>query len=545
MIEKHLRCLAASVLALTLAAGAPTAFSADKDKDKDRNNNGNNAETTTPIRHVVVIFQENISFDHYFATYPMATNQGNEPKFFAKDGTPRPNNLLTQGLLDQNPNSTQPFRLDRTQAVTCDQNHDYGPEQAAFNKGLMDKFPENVGFGGGPNGGAVPPGGKASCNDAGKGPGITMGYFDGNTVTAFWNYAQRFAMSDNSFGTTFGPSTPGALNLVAGTTSNAMVTNGLSPAGNLAGSQTAGPVIGDPDPSGDDCASATRTQITVGNGQKNIGDLLNAKNITWGWFQGGFAPSSHTAAGKAVCGATSVGLPGTITDYSAHHAAFQYFASTLNAHHVPASDPSMIGKTDQAKHEYDLADFFTALNEGRLPAVSFLKAKAVNDGHPGNSDPLDEQTFIVNTINQLQQSDFWKETAVIIAYDDSDGWYDHQMDPIVNQSAVADDALTAPGACGVAPANDPFKGGRCGFGPRLPLLVISPFSKENYIDHLPTDQSSIIHFIEDNWGLGRIGGDSNDARSGTLNGLFDFENPNKKQFLLDPASGLVLRGGNN
>ncbi|MDP8990278.1 MAG: phospholipase, partial [Acidobacteriota bacterium] len=154
-----------------------------------------NGVTTTPIEHVVVIFQENVSFDHYFATYPNAANNtAGEPVFHASGDTPSVNGLLSAGLLTSNPNQTQPFRLSRAQAVICDQDHNYADEQKAFNSGLMNLFQQSVGSS------------SASCNDAGKGKGIVMGYYDGNTVTALWNYAQHFAMSDNSFGTTFGPS---------------------------------------------------------------------------------------------------------------------------------------------------------------------------------------------------------------------------------------------------------------------------------------------------------------------------------------------------
>src|SRR5215472_2163311 len=101
---------------------------------------------TTPIHHVVVIFQENVSFDHYFATYPIAANPPDQPRFTPRLGTPTVNGL-GRALRSRNPNSTQPFRLDRTQNYTCDQNHDYSPEQLAVNEGLMDKFPENTGVG--------------------------------------------------------------------------------------------------------------------------------------------------------------------------------------------------------------------------------------------------------------------------------------------------------------------------------------------------------------------------------------------------------------
>ena len=138
-----------------------------------------------------------------------------------------------------NPNSAQPFRLDRSQFQTCDQNHGYTNEQRAFDSGLMDRFVEAVGRGAG------------TCQDYGKGPGLVMGYFDGNTVTALWNYAQVFAMSDNAYNTGFGPSTPGALNLISGqthgfaTTSPAVTPNGT--------------VVGDPQPAGDICDTRDAT----------------------------------------------------------------------------------------------------------------------------------------------------------------------------------------------------------------------------------------------------------------------------------------------
>lgn len=184
----------------------------------------NAGDTTTPIKHIVVVFQENVSFDHYFGTYPLATNPANEPAFHAKHGTPTVNGL-TQELLTNNTNLANPQRLDRSQALTCDQDHNYRDEQLAFDNGLMDKFVQSVAGGG--------------CTDK----SLVMDYYDGNTVTALWNYAQKFAMSDNSFGTNFGPSTVGALNLISGQTHGATVVRG-NPAGNVDN----GTVIGDPRP---------------------------------------------------------------------------------------------------------------------------------------------------------------------------------------------------------------------------------------------------------------------------------------------------------
>jgi phospholipase C len=539
MVSKHARLMAAVALACNGVLAAPTAvFATDNWAEK--------VETTTPIKHVIVIFNENQSFDHYFGTYPYATNPKGEPAFHALPETPRANNLRSGGLLDQNPNSTQPFRMDTGLAsVTCDQNHSYTPEQQAADSGLMDKFPQFTGSGSSTS---------SPCNDYGKGTGVVMGYFDGNTVTALWNYAQHYAQSDNSYGTMFGPSAVGAINLIAGTTDTATLVplkpNGAaaSAAGSIANGATSGAVIGDPRPGGDECVLTnpglqSTTMVTIAG--KNVGDLLNAKGLTWGWFQGGFAPTGYDSKGRAICGSHHVGLAGddaveTVGDYIPHHEPFQYYGSTQNLHHVQPKDPALLGTSaDGANHQYDLSAFWTALGEDKLPSVTYLKAAAYQDAHPGYSDPIDEQAFVVGVVNAIQNSPYWKDTAIIIAYDDSDGWYDHVLGPVVNQSAVSDDALVAPGNCGSAATATQ---GRCGYGPRLPLLVISPYAKQNYIDHRTTDQSSILRFIEDNWDLGRIGADSSDVKAGLLNGLFDFSGDQHlaSKLILDPATGVVL-----
>jgi phospholipase C len=470
--------------------------------------------TATPIQHLVVIFQENISFDHYFGTYPHATNPPGEPKFKASPLTPAVNGL-SNALLNFNPNlnpantnPSNPFRLDRSQAVTGDQDHGYTDEQKAFDSGLMDLFPNNGGFG----------------------SSQVMGYFDGNTVTAMWNYAQFYAMSDNSYGTTFGPSTPGLLNLVSGQTNDISMANSVSSAGFVVngGSDGSLTMVSDADPLNDVCSNPKRYQAQMGG--KNIGDLLTAAGITWGGFMGGFDLTVVNSNSTTGCNRSAANLAGTTADYIAHHSLFGYYASTANPMHTRPANISEIGNAGPANHQYDIHDFFTAVASGNFPAVSFLKAPAHADGHAGYSDPLDEQTFLVNTINFLQAQPTWNSTAVVIMYDDSDGWYDHQMGPIVNTSTGPADALTGTDACGSAatslpgvnPANTHALG-RCGYGPRLPLLVISPWARENFVDSTVTDQSSIIRFIEDNWLAGqRIGQGSFDGIASSITQMFNF-----------------------
>jgi phospholipase C len=641
--------------ATTILAGGTMVPAASHAADRD------DFPTKTPIKHVVIIFQENVSFDHYFATYPDAKNSDGTP-FTAKEETPTVNGLtdgnsrfperVNVGLHDFNPNvqvgppsglnpngGANPFRLTHDQIVTCSNNHDYKGEQQATNSGFMDKFPQNNVNGPG-------------CALDGS---TVMGYFDGNTVTAIWNWAQRFAISDNSWGTTYGPSTPGALNLISGQTGGAIVhafggTKG--PTGQLFDSVVTttipdvffvgptnpqvsadfldvtgvliqqllptGTLVTDLDPYLDDCGNdkgGTRPgQLTAELTGKNVGDLLNEKGVTWGWFSGGFAPAktanpvttdpAHPLAGvtnnpfgtpifggTAIDGqAQNVGLPNFVpavcnaahvlhpdattvfdgtasllhpvrTDYNAHHEPFQYYASTRNPHHLRPSSVAAIGKTDQANHQYDLMDFFAAVRNGNMPAVSYLKAINRDDGHPGfESDPLAEQRFLVQTINILMRTREWPETAVFIAYDDSDGWYDHVAPPLLNPSAAGGFDAVANGSCGT-PKADAIQA-RCGFGPRLVLSMVSPWAKTNYVDHTLTDQTSLLRFIEDNWDLNYIDGpathdpknglrrpnfvlapqrQSFDVITGSFDNMFDFDDsPRRGEFILNPVSGAVI-----
>ena len=505
--------------------------------------------TATPIKHLVVIFQENVSFDHYFGTYPNALNPAGEPAFHARPNTPAVNGL-SAGLLTNNPNlnplngagATNPFRLDRSQNVTRSQGHGYKQEQQAFDNGLMDLFPLYVGRSGPP-----PAGGGVTSTT-----GVNLGYFDGNTVTAYWNYAQHFAMSDNSYSTGFGPSTPGMLNLISGQTNGAI---NISPAaitfGEVvdggAGSST---VVGDPDPVGDSCSGSAVVSM---KGQ-NVGDLLNAAGVSWGAFMGGFDLTIQNPNGTTGCKRSSTGLAATIADYIPHHAWFQYYPSTANLTHARPASISEIGNAGPANHQYDMNDFFAAVGAGNFPAVSFLKAQSYQDGHAGYSDPLDEQQFVVNVVNFLQTRPEWSSTAVVIMYDDSDGWYDHQIGPILNQSHGVADALTGVGLCGSAAdstalpgvdSTNPHALGRCGLGPRQPLLVVSPWARKNFVDHSVTDQTSVLRFVEDNWLQGqRIGQGSFDAITNSITQMFDFSQNNNDQgngiLILDPLTGQIL-----
>ena len=500
-------------------------------------------KTATPIKHLVVIFDENVSFDHYFGTYPYAANTDGT-KFVAKPGTPKVNGLYNKitkngpagPLLASNPNEYNPQRLTHAQALTCDQNHDYLPEQQAENGGKMNEFVQFTE--------------QDDCSTTGEyygPPGIVMDYYDGNTVTGLWNYAQNYAMSDNNWDTTFGPSTEGAIDVSSGLSSDSYA---VTPAGTKttdAGAITSdGTTYGDIDPYYDECSDSNHTSSNpegVMTGE-NIGDLLNTKHVTWGWFQGGFAPTSSNSGG-AVCGAQSDNIDGSaLNEYTPHWNPFQFNATTANPAHLAPSSESAIGRTDQANHLYDLSDFSETLKDGNMPSVSYLKGTTEESGHPGESGPLDEQTFIVNTVNQIEQSKYWPSTAIVITYDDSDGWYDHQAPKLLNGS---DNSAIDTAMCEATPVRVGSGSGRCGYSQRLPMLVISPYTRDNYVSNNLTNTTSVVKFIEQNWLRGQTIPGSFDATSGSLDapgGLLDFNTrPHFERLILNSTTGAVVTGG--
>jgi phospholipase C len=417
----------------------------------------------------------------------------------------------------------------------------------------------------------TPPAGQGSTK-------AVMSYYDGNTVTGLWNYAQHFAMSDNNYGTTYGPSTPGALNVSAAQTYGATCgptsatindstcpnPSGLNTTTLTSSKITAGPAAAagpgttysDADPTYDICSylpssdggdGHTAAQ-TLTMGGSNIGTELNSANLTWGWFEGGFdngyVPGHGTPPTTAqICSQSHKNVGGSsVTDYIPHHEPFQYYASTANPMHKPPTSVSMIGQTDQANHQYDIADFWAAANTGNLPAVSYLKAPAYQDGHAGYSDPLDEQTWLATTVNHLESLPTWRSTAVVITWDDSDGWYDHVLAPLITESQTSLDALTGTGQCGSmlgqVPVNSAGKPeqGKCGLGARLPFLVISPWAKSNYVDNTLIDQSSVVKFIEYNWNVPALGNGAADVAAGSILSMFNFHSYNRPLFL-NPSTG--------
>jgi phospholipase C len=343
----------------------------------------------------------------------------------------------------------------------------------------------------------------------------------------------------------------GHINLISGQTHQTFEPDNVQKTGATTFVIRNGSVIANLDSALEDCPSPSvggQPVASVTMTGHNIGDLLNAKGITWGWFYGDFAAEPGSTSTLAVCS----------PEYDQHYDPFQYYQSTANPHHLQPSSTAMIGhQSDQANHQYDLDAFWAALSAGQLPAVSFVKAPSTETGHPQTSDALSEQKFLVDTVNRLQASKEWSSMAIVIAYDDSDGWYDHVMPPIVAQS----NDVSVDTVCGGIDLPAGAFNDRCGYGSRLPFLVISPYARRNYVDHSILDTTSILRFIEDNWQLGRVdsldypdntpngspppGQGSFDRMAASIDGLFKFGPPVNRDelpLILDDGTGEVVQG---
>ena len=612
------------------------------------NSDANSGETKTPIKHVILLLLENVSFDNMFGTYPLAQNLPGETPFFPLPDTSIPDNLLTidpltgGNYLTTNRNIGQfdtgfvnPIRLAPNQVLTNFESNKYTRLQLDVHNGLVDHYvvdqttPSPMTIFADP---LLPP------FDAtyGNGANIVMAYWDGNTFTGLWNYAQRYAMNDHCFQTGYGESIVGSLNWASGFNgdivpeypdllldvnliniffpgsfnfppqlrfvkwgdllaclNNVVLFDFIFPKMDLSIieflvewfrlPESIRNTIQLPGVSGIVEFAQQFTANNINPKHKNIGNLLNRKNLTWGAFRSGWRPKQSLSDPNAIVipavdvfppdivaqleaiipeytslvellhfsidpttpegalgGLKIAEIVGPVSDIG-DSMPFDYFASTSNPHFTPYSSLANVGKTDQANHTYDIDDFFNALDIGVLPAVSFIRLPSYQDGHPSYSNAFDNQVGVINLVNKIMASPFWQETVIFLQWDESNGNYDHKPPLLVKSSAWSN--LDPRGQI----ARRGVKAGinkaslRAGYGPRIPFLAISPWVKPNHIDHHLTDQTSIIKFIEKNWNLPTIKKGSYNPLAGSLNGIFDF-NPDRTlvpKVFLNPFTGLI------
>jgi len=464
----------AGAILLGMTMGTPNAaLAGDDGQDGD-----------TMIQHTIIVYQENISFDHSFRSFGHGSAgipTGVQPYHTTPNGAAL--------------GAYSPVRLDgTTQATTCDVDHEYWDMIRMADGGAMDQYLQAG------NDLTVPnPSTSWSCpsfeaNPAG--PALALSYYDGTPgepsapLQNYWRLASQYTLADNFFTGMYGPSTPGAQWLVAATANT----------------------VGDPNPAGDVCndyGGPFMPQQDI----PNLGQQASARGVSWAWFQGGFG-SCATAIGAG---------------YSAHHDPFQYFSSTADLAHAWAWNPRM-NFPQPDRHQRDLQVFDAALAGSpidgivpRLPQISWVKAPTFMDAHPGYSTPIADDAFIGDVVGRVQASKYWKHAAIIVAFDETGGWWDHASPPVPADPHFAPLVGGYPNlsGCQYPGMGDPC--GEAGFGPRLPVLVISPFAKPHNVDHDLMDTSSLVKFVESNYHLPRLGvwGDR-DVTAGDLRGAFDF-----------------------
>jgi phospholipase C len=425
------------------------------------------------IKHVFVIYQENRSFDSYFGSFPgadnLATAEARQHGFRQWDAIGK--QWITPFLLKA--------------ADTLDADHSRKALIAKSDGGRMDHFiayeEQN-------------PYGTPQLNQQ-KGI-LTMAHEDCTTIPFLWMYAHRFALYDHIFQAMYGPSTPGNIDLIAGQTGQTQAARHPNEAFHSIFSPGE-PVVNDADPAFGPYAfpdeekkphqldqtyatlmlslsgrKATDAKIDSDDIKDDVSELskLNKQAIPWAWYQEGFGNGDgddHPA-------------------YIPHHNAPQYFG------YIRQNASFWSG-------EHDLLDFFAAINQRQLPqaGVFFIKGGMKNpfdwkpanssalgivgdDDHPGYADSQLSESLAAKVINSVARSPYWQDSAIIIIWDDSEGFYDHVPPPQFEP----------------CPDKHP-----CGDGPRVPLILISPYAKSGGIISNPGDHASFAKFLDVLFGL--------------------------------------------
>ncbi|HEY7066736.1 MAG TPA: alkaline phosphatase family protein [Chloroflexota bacterium] len=419
------------------------------------------------VEHIVVIYQENHSFDNLYGRFPGADGLANAtvavPQTTLDDAPyaalPQPRDTTVQPV-GPDPRfpadlPNQPFDVARfvpADQKTGDLIHAYYREQYQINGGRMDRF--------------------AYWSDA---KGLTMGYYDTDSLPlARW--AREYTLADRFFHAAFGgsflnhfwmvsastpvwPDAPAdAISLPFPDQPEFLQDKNVRPDGYAV--NTTQPFYA-PYRGGmpDDHRLPPQRML-------HIGDRLDAAGVSWAWYAGGW--------NDAVAGA-----PDPLFQY--HHHPFTYMANV-------GGDPAA-----RARHLKDETDFVAALQNGTLPQVSWVKPIGEDNEHPGYADVITGERHVDAVLQQIQASPYWPHTVVILTYDEHGGYWDHVPPPVVDE---------------------------WGPGLRVPTLIISPYARRGFVDHTVYDTTSILAFIEARWGLAPLA--TRDATVAKLLNSLDF-----------------------
>lgn len=415
-----------------------------------------------PIEHIIVVYMENCSFDALYGNFPGAEGRdkaGAAAVQLGKDG--KPYAALPQPLKNKKPDdrfptnlANAPFSVNpfiKLEEKTGDMVHKYYTEQRQINGGKMDRF--------------------VSEGDSG---GLVMGWYD-NSSLKLWQIAKTYTLCDHFFHSAFGGSFLNHFWLVSARTPRFE----NAPAEMLGKTNEKGQVIGDPVLRPDGYAVNTIQSVhsphAAGSDEKKllpaqdyptIGDRLSEKKISWAWFSGGW---DDALAGK----------PGKLFQF--HHQSLAYFKNYAD------------GTEGRKEHLKDEKDFFNELASGKLRQVSFVKPIGENNQHPGYASIAEGDAWAAALIGKVQNSPYWKKTAIILTYDENGGMWDHVAPPVIDE---------------------------WGPGTRTAAIVISPYAKKNFVDKTVLETSSILAFIEKRFGLKPL--TDRDAKANDFSSAFDW-----------------------
>jgi phospholipase C len=424
-------------------------------------------EPIEQIEHVIVIYQENWSFDGLFGKFPGANGLARAGAAVRQvDKAGKPLDRLPQPL-DTSKKPAQPdprfpaglpvepfdmTRYVRSEDKTGDLVHRFYQNQYQIDGGKNDQF--------------------VAWSDNG---GLVMSYLDA-TDLPLGKLAREYTLADNFFQAAFGGSFLNHFWLVCACTpvwpdapADKVVTldangvlvkdNAVTPDGYAVNTAYS---VYQPHPASENDPRKLVPPQTM----PNIGDRLSQKGISWAWYSGGW---DDALAGKPD------------PTFQFHHQPFAYFAAYAD------------GTKAKKEHLRDEKRFLADLKSGELPAVTFIKPLGADNEHPGYANSLQGQQHVADLVQAVRQSKYWLKTAIVVTYDENGGRWDHVAPPIAD---------------------------RWGPGTRVPAVIISPYARKGFIDHTSYDTTSILRFIERRWGIEPLG--TRDASVQDLTNAFDF-----------------------
>ena len=412
------------------------------------------------VKHVVVIYLENHSFDNLYGEFPNANGLA--------DATP---SHIIQVDSAGNAYSTLPpipgtslfpsnlpnkyFDIDQyvsNNLMTPDVLHRFYQEQLQIDGGKMDKY--------------------ALYNSS---KGLAMGYYK-TSLLPLLAMAKKYTLCDNFFHSAFGgsflnhiwfiaaaspvfPNAPASIVAQFDSSGNLLKDGAVTPDGYVVNTSFS---VNTPHP-----ATAIPSTLVPNQTLPTIGDRLSDKQVSWAWYSGGWD--------SALAGTPN-------PTFQFHHQPFVYFAKYAD------------GTQAKKDHLKDEKEFIAASQNGTLPSVSFVKPIGLDNEHPGYSDVQDGENHAIQLINDVLNGPNGKDAVIFITYDENGGFWDHVSPPVIDK--------------------------RWGPGTRVPGIIISPFSKSAFVDHTQYETVSILSFIEKRWDLQPL--TSRDKNANAFDNAFDF-----------------------